>query len=68
MHNERVKMRAGAFNAFGIALVGAAFVFPVIRDEDLAALLELRTWVWIFLGGGLHLLGVRHLGTMKRED
>lgn len=68
VHNERVKMQAGALNALGVALVGAAFVFPVIRDDNPAALLEWRTWVWIVLGAGLHRLGVAYLGTMKPED
>ena len=68
IHNERVKMQAGAANALGIALVGSAFVFPVIRDENPAALLELRTWVWISAGIGPHLPGVRSLQRLKREE
>ena len=67
-HNERMKMKSGAANALGIALVGSAFVFPVIRDENPAALLELRTWVWISAGTELHLPGVRSLQRLKREE
>ena len=68
VHNERVKMRAGAMNAIGVALVAAAFVFPVIRDDDPSALLEWRTWIWIVLGFVAHQAGATYLGRMKRED
>ena len=54
--NERLKTIAGAANAIAVALVGAAFVFPVIRDQNPSALLEFGTWVWIAAGLGLHLL------------
>ena len=52
-YNEKVKLRANLLNALAVALIGAAFVFPVIRDANLVALLEPETWVWILTGGGL---------------
>lgn len=68
IHNERVKMRANALNALGIALVGSAFVFPVIRDDNPGALLELSAWVWILMGFALHQAGMYALGSMKAQD
>lgn len=68
IRNEQIKMRASALNTLGIALVGSAFVLPVIRDDNLGALLELKTWVWIVTGFGLHWLGTLVLGAMRRED
>ena len=44
IHNERFKMQASALNALGIAFTGAAFIFPVIRDGNLAALMDWMTW------------------------
>ena len=61
-------MRAGAFNTLGIALLGSAFILPVIRDSNLSALLEVRTWVWIFVGAGLPMAGVKALGRIKPEE
>lgn len=66
--NEKLKLRAGALNALGIALVGSAFVFPVIRDQNPGALLEASTWVWIIVGIGLHLAAVATLSALRRED
>lgn len=68
VHNERIKMRANAFNALGVALVAAAFVFPVIRDGNPSALLEWRTWIWVFAGVGLHFVGSAYLDGMRSED
>ena len=45
--DERLRMASGALNTVGVALFGAAFVFPVIRDENLSVLLEVDTWGWI---------------------
>ena len=61
-------MRANALNAIGIAFVASAFIFPVIRDGDIAALLDWRTWTWAILGVGLHQYGLYYLGFMKSED
>ena len=61
-------MRAGSLNTLGIALVASAFVFPVIRDNNLGALLEARTWIWIFAGGGLHIWAGATLGSLKAEE
>ena len=68
VHNEKVKLQASAINALGIALVGSAFVFPVIRDQNPAALLSLETWVWIIVGIGLHLAARATLNGLRRED
>ena len=67
-HNEKTKLRASLYNALAVALIGAAFIFPVIRDEDFAALLEIRTWVWILAGVGLHSLAYRQIDRLRRED
>ena len=61
-------MRAGALNTLGIASLGSAFVLPVIRDDNLGTLPELKTWVWIVIGFSLHWLGTLMLGSMRRED
>ena len=66
--NERIKMFASALNALAVAFVGAAFVFPIIRDDDLTALLTLKTWVWILAGVGLHGCVHAALGRLRRED
>ena len=66
--NERIKMFASALNALAIAFIGAAFVFPIIRDDDLSALLTLKTWVWILAGLGLHGCVHAALGRLRRED
>ena len=68
VHNERVKMRAGAANAVGVAIVASAFIFPVIRDNDPGALLTVRTWVWIAVGGLLHWVATRYLDALRSED
>ena len=67
-HNEKVRLKASLYNALAVALIGAAFVFPIIRDENLLALLEARTWVWILAGIGLHWVALKQIDTMRPED
>lgn len=66
--NERVKIFATSLNAIAIALIGAAVVLPVVRENNIAALAEPDTWAWLAAGTGLH--GMAHwvLGALKSED
>ena len=66
--NEIRKMRATALNAIGIALAGAGFILPVVRDNNLAALLEWSTWIWIFFALLLHLSATILLKGLEPED
>ena len=66
--NEIRKMRANALNAIGIALAGAGFILPVVRDNNLAALLEGSTWIWISFALLLHLSATILLKGLEPED
>ena len=66
--NEIRKMRASALNAIGIALAGAGLILPVVRDNNLSALLEWSTWIWIFFAFVLHFFATAQLRRLKPED
>ena len=68
IQNKRHEMRANSANALGIAVAGAAFVIPAVRDGDLAALASLTTFAWLSLAIILHLAATAILGLLKSEE
>lgn len=49
--NERVKLAAGALNALGIAVAGAAVILPAINEPGF--LLTIKPWILLFSAFGI---------------
>ena len=67
IYNERIKLLASLFNTLGIALIVSAFIIPVVREGDISVLGVFGDWVWLVLGGGLHLWAQIVLGMLRKE-
>jgi len=68
IQNERIKLAAGAFNTFSLAIMISAIVYPLVRSGDAAALFTKFTWIWFSSGVALHLIAHWILGLLKSED
>ena len=80
VHNERMKLLAGFFNAVGIALIGVGALAPLAASSDAprslgerlgdaapALISGLPEWpTWILMGLAMH--GIAHyvLGTLRK--
>ncbi|WP_267355269.1 MULTISPECIES: hypothetical protein [unclassified Methylobacterium] len=65
--NEHIKSAYSLFYTLSAAIIGGAFIIPLIKHEF--ELCEFDRFVWIGVGIGLHVFGhvIVYLG-MQRED
>lgn len=60
--NERIKLAAGFLNTTGLAIIGTAFIVPIVNGADAVR------WPWIPFGLALHLSAQGLLSFLRSED
>lgn len=65
-NNERVKLAAGALNALGIAVAGAAVILPAINEQGF--LLTIWPWILLLSALGRHMAAQTLLSPLRSED
>lgn len=66
--NESVKLTANSLNALALAVIGAAVIIPLIRDNELGSGSNPSQIYWVIGALMAHVLAHAILGLMKSED